>query len=88
MVNGKQINRGKSSSPYTARGHHDDICASANSIFLKPAKHLAILYADRGEFDRDFRHRLMRTHLAIFFSDRGDVAVLKTHVIKWPNLMG
>ena len=36
----------------------------------------------------DFRHRLMRTHLAIFFADRGDVAVLKTHVIKSPNLMG
>ena len=50
---------------------------------------LAILYADRGEFDRrDFRWRLMRTHLAIFFADRGDVAVLKTHVIKSPNLMG
>ena len=30
----------------------------------------------------------MRTHLAIFFADRGDVAVLKTHVIKSPNLMG
>ena len=37
---------------------------------------------------RDFRHRLMRTHLAIFFADRGDVAVLKTHAIKSPNLMG
>ena len=36
----------------------------------------------------DFRHRLMRTRLAIFFADRGDVAVLKTHVIKSPNLMG
>ena len=33
-------------------------------------------------------HRLMRTHLAIFFADRGDVAVLKTQVIKSPNLMG
>ena len=30
----------------------------------------------------------MRTHLAIFFADRGDVAVLKIHVIKSPNLMG
>ena len=30
----------------------------------------------------------MRTHLAIFFADRGDVAVLKTHVINSPNLMG
>ena len=39
---------------------------------LKPATHLAILYADRGEFDR---HRLTRTHLAIFFTDRGDVAL-------------
>ena len=36
----------------------------------------------------DFRHWLMRTHLAIFFADRGDVAVLKTHVIKSPNLTG
>ena len=36
----------------------------------------------------DFRWRLMRTHLAIFFDDRGDVEVLKTHVIKSPNLMG
>ena len=35
----------------------------------------------------DFRHRLMRTHLAIFFANRGDVAVLKTHVIKSPNLI-
>ena len=56
---------------------------------LKPATHLAILYADRGEFDRqrNFCHWLMRKHLAIFFADRGDVAVLKTHVIKSPNLM-
>ena len=30
----------------------------------------------------------MRTHLAIFCADRGDVAVLKTHVVKSPNLMG
>ena len=37
---------------------------------------------------RDFRHRLMRTHLAIFFADRGEVAVLKSYVIKLPNLMG
>ena len=36
----------------------------------------------------DFRHRLMRKYLAIFFADRSDVAVLKTHVIKSPNLMG
>ena len=36
----------------------------------------------------DFRHRLMGTHLAIFFADRGDVAVLKNHVIKSPNLLG
>ena len=36
----------------------------------------------------DFRHRLMRTHLAIFFANRGDMAALKTHVIKSPNLMG
>ena len=28
----------------------------------------------------------MRRHLAIFFADRGDVAVLKTRVIKSPNL--
>ena len=41
---------------------------------LKPATHLAILYADRGEFDR--------THLAIFFADRGDVAVSKSHCDK------
>ena len=54
------------------------------SVF-KPAIHLhGDLYADRGEFDR----RLMRTHLAIFFADRGDEAVLKTHVLKSPNLMG
>ena len=34
---------------------------------VKPATHLAILYADRGEFDRQRKsHRLMRTHLAIF----------------------
>ena len=31
---------------------------------VKPATHLAILYAHRGEFDR---HRLMRTRSAIFF---------------------
>ena len=36
----------------------------------------------------DFRHRLMRTHLAIFFADRAGVAILKTRVIKSPNLMG
>ena len=36
----------------------------------------------------DFFHRLMRTLPAIFFADRGDVAVLKNHVIKSPNLMG
>ena len=30
----------------------------------------------------------MRTHLAIFFADRGDVTVLKSHVIKSPNLIG
>ena len=30
----------------------------------------------------------MRTHLANFFADRGNVAVLKTHVIKLPSLMG
>ena len=36
----------------------------------------------------EFRHGLMRTHLAIFFADRGDVAVLKTRVIKSPNLTG
>ena len=36
----------------------------------------------------DFRWRLMWTHLAIFFADCGDMAVLKTHVIKSPNLMG
>ena len=36
----------------------------------------------------DFRWRLMRTHPASFFADRGDVAVLKTHVTKSPNLMG
>ena len=46
---------------------------------------LALLYADRSEFDR---HRLMRTHLAIFFADRGDVAVLKIYVTKSPNLIG
>ena len=40
------------------------------------------------DFRCDFRHRLMRTHLVIFFADRGDVAVLKTHEIKSPNLMG
>ena len=63
-------------------------------VELKPATHLAILYADRGEFDRQrkslaiFLWRLMRTHLAIFFADRGDVAVLKTYVIKSSNLMG
>ena len=34
------------------------------------------------------RLRLMRTYLAIFFADRHDVAVLKTHVIKSPDLMG
>ena len=51
---------------------------------LKPATHLAILYADRGDFDRpnDFRPRLLRTHLAIFFADRGDVAVSKSHCDK------
>ena len=61
------------------------------NIHFKPATHLAILYADRGEFERqrnDFRPRLMGTHLAIFFADRGDVAVSKSHVIKSPNLMG
>ena len=63
---------------------------SSLSFFIRtPATHLATIYADRGEFDRQhFRHRLMRTHLAIFSPDRGDVAVLKTHVIKSPNLMG
>ena len=30
----------------------------------------------------------MRTHLVIFFADRSEVAVLKTHEIKSPNLMG
>ena len=50
-------------------------------VYLKPATHLAILYADRGEFDRQ------RKSLAIF-ADRGDVAVLKTYVIKSSNLMG
>ena len=52
---------------------------SDSDIPAKPATHLAILYADRGEFDR---HRLMRTHLAIFFAERGDVAVLKTRCDK------
>ena len=62
-----------------------------NVTSVKPATHLPILYADRGEFDRQrksFRWRLMRTHLAIFFADCGDVAVLKTYVIKSSNLMG
>ena len=45
---------------------------------VKPAAHLAFLCADRGEFD---------IHLAIFFADRGDVAVLKSHVMKSPNLL-
>ena len=39
---------------------------------VKPATHLAILYADRGEFDC---HRSLRTHLAIFFADRNNVAL-------------
>ena len=58
---------------------------------VKPATHQAILFAHR--------HRLMRTHLAIFYADHGDVAlqpcsrapsrgVLKSHVIKSPNLIG
>ena len=46
------------------------LCSSENDVgpFIKPATHLAILYANRGEFDRKrFLPRLMRTHLAIFF---------------------
>ena len=39
---------------------------------VKPATHLAILYADRGEFDC---HRSLRTHLAIFFADHDNVAL-------------
>ena len=48
---------------------------------------MTILYADHGEFDRqraDLRGHTWR----FFFADRGDVAVLKTRVIKSPNLMG
>ena len=30
----------------------------------------------------------MRTYFAIVFADRSDVAVLKSHVIRSPNLMG
>ena len=48
---------------------------------FKPATHLAILFADRREFDRwrksqaIFATDRMRTHLAIFFANRGDVAL-------------
>ena len=58
---------------------------------LKPATHLAILYADRGEFDRQlaiFATDWCGHTWRFFFADRGDVAVLKTHVIKSPDLMG
>ena len=60
---------------------------------LKPATYLAILYADRGEFDLSenrlrFSPPIDADTPGDFFADRGDVAVLKTHVIKSPNLMG
>ena len=51
------------------------------SKFLKPATHLAIIFADRREFDRQrksqaiFATDRMRTHLAIFFANRGNVAL-------------
>ena len=54
---------------------------------LKPATHLDILYADRGEFGRQrFSPPIDVDTPSDFF--RGDVAVLKTHAIKSPNLMG
>ena len=71
---------------------------TSRAVVLKPDKTSAVLSQRHtwrfytpiaaNLIASDFRWRLMRTHLAIFFADRGDVAVLKTHVIKSPNLMG
>ena len=45
-------------------------------LFLKPATHLAILFADRQRKSLAiFATDRMRTHLAIFFANRGDVAL-------------
>ena len=70
----------------------DNCVRRRKNALLKPATHLAILYADRGEFDRqrkspaifagDWCGHTWGTH---FFADRGDVAVLKSHVIKSPS---
>ena len=50
---------------------------------------MAILYAESGEFDRKrFSPPIDVDTPGDFFADHGDVAVLKTHVIKSPNLMG
>ena len=70
---------------------------------LEPATHLAILYAHHGEFDRQrkrlrFSPPIDADTSGEFFADRDDVAlqpcsrapsrsVLKSHVIKSPNLI-
>ena len=53
------------------------------------ATHLAILYVNCGEFDRKrFSPSIDADTLVDFFANCGDVAILKIHVIKLPNLMG
>ena len=43
---------------------------------VKPATHLAILYADRGEFDRQRKSQAIDADTpGDFFADRGDVAL-------------
>ena len=78
------------------RSKHFSETLSIYQINLKPAAHLAIFYADRGEFDRK---RFMQTQLAVFspiaamwhfnlvpgFIKR---CLQKSHVIKSLNLIG
>ena len=60
---------------------------SINKAFILSQRHIRRFYTAIAA-TLIASHQLMQTHLAIFFADRGDVAVLKSHVIKLPNLMG
>ena len=57
--------------------------SASEAYHLKLATHLAILYADGGEFAAIDAEILGD----FFFADRSDVAVLKSHVIKSANLI-
>ena len=58
-------------------------CSLGGTASLKPATHLAILYADRGEFDRQ------RFSLAIDADTPGDFfGSFENSCDKSPNLMG